>query len=307
MINVAGRASKATPAAAYGRVEPHATHFRHAWRRLRINRVGLGASVYLLLVSLIALAAPLVSQYVTHYDPTVTDLSQTFLGPSADHWLGTDQLGRDTLTRLVFGARISLGVGFLTTAVQLTFGGTVGVVAGYYGGWVDELLMRLTDVVLAFPAIFLFLSMALVFRPDAVALSLIIASVGWGLVARLVRGEVLSVRNRDFVLATRSIGAGDARLIIRHLLPNVAPVLIVAASLSVGQIILVEAGLDFLGLGVPPTTPSWGNMLTSAQTLLYRSALLVLLPGITIASTVLAATLLGNTVRDVLDPRLRSA
>jgi peptide/nickel transport system permease protein len=291
---------------------PHAarapsTHLADAWRRLRVNQVGVAAIVYLVAVSLIALAAPLLSTYVTHQDPTTTDLAQTFGGPSPNHWLGTDQLGRDTLTRLIYGARISLGVGFLTTLVQLTFGGTLGLLAGYYGGLLDEVLMRLVDIVLAFPAIFLFLSMALVFKPDAVVLSLIIASVGWGLVARLVRGEVLSVKNREFVLASRSVGAGDRRIMLRHLAPNVAPVLIVAASLSVGQIILVEAGLDFLGLGVPPTTPSWGNMLTSAQTLLYQSALLVLLPGLAIAATVLAATLLGNTVRDVLDPRLRNA
>jgi peptide/nickel transport system permease protein len=307
VIDVRERRTLTALVAEPGAARSASTHLADAWSRWRVNRIGLGAMVYLGLASLIALAAPLLSMYVTHQDPTTTDLAQTFVGPTPEHWLGTDQLGRDTLTRLIFGARISLGVGFLTTAVQLTFGGAVGLLAGYYGGWLDELLMRLVDIVLAFPAIFLFLSMALVFRPDAVELSLIIASVGWGLVARLVRGEVLSFKNREFVLASRCVGAGDPRIMLRHLLPNVAPVVIVAASLSVGQIILVEAGLDFLGLGVPPTTPSWGNMLTSAQTLLYQSALLVLLPGIAIASTVLAATLLGNTVRDVLDPRLRNA
>jgi peptide/nickel transport system permease protein len=263
--------------------------------------------VYLLFLSLMALAAPLLSEYVTHYDPTTTDLSQTFLPPSPEHWLGTDQLGRDTLTRLIYGARISLGVGLLATAMQLLVGGAVGIVAGFQGGWFDDVLMRIVDVILAFPALFLFLTMAVVFRPNAVELALIIAVVGWGVVARLVRGEVLSVRAREYVLAARAVGAGNRRIVMHHILPNVVPVVIVAASLSVGQIILVEASLDFLGLGVPPSTPSWGNMLTSAQTLLYQSALLVLLPGIAIASAVLAATLLGNTVRDVLDPRLRNA
>ena len=262
---------------------------------------------YLVIVALIAVAAPLISELVTRHDPLTTNLDVAFGTPSAEHWLGTDQLGRDTLTRLVYGARISLGVGFLTAGVQIAVGGSLGLLAGYRGGWLDEALMRVVDTILAFPAIFLFLAMAIVFRPDAVALSLIIASVGWGLVARLVRGEILSLKQHEFVLAAGAIGATPMRIVRRHLLPNVAHVIIVAASLSVGQIILTEAALDFLGLGVPPSTPSWGNMLTAAQVLLYRSPLLVVLPGTTIAVTVLATTLLGNAIRDILDPRLTNA
>ena len=195
---------------------------------------------------------------------------------------------------------------FLTVAMSLCVGTTVGMVAGYYGGWTDDVLMRLVDTVLAIPAIFLFILMSILFRPNAFTLAAIVASVGWGSVARLVRGEVLSVKQRDFILATRSIGARDARLMVRHLLPNVLPVLIVAASLGVGQIILIEAALDFLGLGIQPPTPSWGNMLTNAQSYFFRSGFLVAFPGLTIFVTVLASNIFGNAVRDAFDPRLKS-
>jgi len=254
----------------------------------------------------IAVMAPLFSLILTHYQPQTINLDQTFMKPGSTHLLGSDELGRDTLTRLIWGARVSLGVAFLTVAMSLTLGTTVGMVAGYYGGWIDDVLMRLVDTVLAIPAIFLFILMSILFRPNAFTLAAIVASVGWGSVARLVRGEVLSVKQRDFILATRSIGARDTRLMLRHLLPNVLPVLIVAASLGVGQIILIEAALDFLGLGIQPPTPSWGNMLTNAQSYFFRSGFLVALPGITIFVTVLASNMFGNAIRDAFDPRLKS-
>ncbi|HEV2413594.1 MAG TPA: ABC transporter permease, partial [Candidatus Dormibacteraeota bacterium] len=243
---------------------------------------------------------------LTHYQPQTIDLSSTFKAPGHPHLLGTDELGRDTLTRLIWGGRVSLGIAFLTVAMSLTVGTGVGMAAGYFGGWIDDLLMRFVDMVLAIPAIFLFILMSILFRPNAVTLAAIIASVGWGNVARLVRGEVLSVKERDFILATRSIGARPIRLMIRHLLPNVLPVLIVAASLGVGQIILVEAALDFLGLGIQPPTPSWGNMLTNAQTYFFHSTYLVYFPGIMIFVTVLCSNVFGNAVRDAFDPRLKS-
>ena len=180
------------------------------------------------------------------------------------------------------------------------------MLAGYYGKWVDDILMRLVDTVLAIPAIFLFILMSILFRPNPITLAIIIASVGWGGVARLVRGEVLSVKERDFILATRSIGARDFRLMLRHLLPNVLPVLIVSASLGVGQIILIEAALDFLGLGIQPPTPSWGNMLTNAESYFFHSFWLVIWPGIAIFATVLASNIFGNAIRDAFDPRLKS-
>src|SRR5215471_10966992 len=296
----AGRAAEPSSIA-----RPAQSYWSESWGRLRHNRMGMAAGGLLLFLALVALSAPLLSALVTHYDPARQDLNNNFDFPGRLHWLGSDELGRDTLTRLIWGARVSLGVAFLTVAIALTVGAAVGLVAGYYGRWVDEALMRTVDVVLSIPAVFLFILMSILFRPNAITLSLIIASVGWGVLARLVRGEVLSVRSRDFMLATRSIGAGDLRLIGRHLLPNVLPIMVVAASLTVGQVILIEAALDFLGLGILPPTPSWGNMLTNAQSYFVHSGWLVIFPGLTIFVTVLAANLFGNAVRDAFDPRLR--
>jgi peptide/nickel transport system permease protein len=305
MIRLSGLRRRPLPGQA---AERRATAERsETWRRLRASRAGVVAAIYLVALGLVAVGAPVLADGMLHVGPISTDLDNRFAMPGEGHWLGTDQLGRDSLARLIYGARVSLGIGLLAATAQILVGGTLGVLAGYVGGWLDDLLMRVVDTILAFPAIFLFLALAIVLRPDAVVLALIIASVGWGLVARLVRGEILSIKQRDYVLAARALGAPAMRVMVRHLLPNVAPILIVAASLSVAQIILAEAALDFLGLGVPPSTPSWGNMLTDAQTLLYRSPLLVILPGTAIATTVLAATIVGNTIRDALDPRLKNA
>ena len=282
------------------------SYWNESWERLRSNPIGVFAGALILVFAVIAIAAPIFSAVLTHYQPQTIDLSSTFKAPGHPHLLGTDELGRDTLTRLIWGGRVSLGIAFLTVAMSLTVGTGVGMAAGYFGGWIDDLLMRFVDMVLAIPAIFLFILMSILFRPNAVTLAAIIASVGWGNVARLVRGEVLSVKERDFILATRSIGARPIRLMIRHLLPNVLPVLIVAASLGVGQIILIEAALDFLGLGIQPPTPSWGNMLTNAQTYFFHSTYLVYFPGIMIFVTVLCSNVFGNAVRDAFDPRLKS-
>ena len=284
---------------------PAQSYWSESLERLRDNHIGMAAGYVILFLAVVAITAPLISQFVTHHDPTRQDLDSQFLGPGAQHWLGADETGRDTFTRLVWGARVSLGVGFLTVALQIVLGGSVGLLAGFFSGWLDNLLMRIVDMVLAIPAIFLFILMSILFTPNAITLSMIIASVGWGGVARLVRGEVLSVRSRDFMLATRSLGASNVRLMLRHLLPNVLPVMIVAASLGVGAIILAEAALDFLGFGIHPPTASWGNMLSNAQTYFAHSVWLVIFPGVMIFITVLAANLFGNAVRDAFDPRLR--
>jgi peptide/nickel transport system permease protein len=289
-----------------GAARPAQSYWNESWERLRANRIGMAAGILIVVLAAIAIAAPLFSALLTHYQPEAINLDETFAKPGLKHLLGSDEIGRDTLTRLIFGARVSLGVAFLTVLLSTTVGTAVGMIAGYYGGWLDDVLMRFVDMVLSIPAIFLFILMSILFRPNPLTLAMIVASVGWGAVARLVRGEVLSVKERDFILATRSIGASDARMMLRHLLPNVLPVLIVAASLGVGQIILVEAALDFLGLGIQPPTPSWGNMLTNSQSYFFRSGFLVGFPGIAIFITVLASNLFGNAVRDAFDPRLKS-
>jgi peptide/nickel transport system permease protein len=285
---------------------PARSYWQQATGRLRRNRIGVASGLVLLFFVLVALTSPLLAALFTHTDPRSIDLVNTFLPPlSPHHILGTDDLGRDELTRMLFGAQVSMGIGFLAVGVALTIGAGVGLVAGYYGGLIDGLLMRFVDMILAVPAIFLFILMSILFKPNTITLALIIASVGWGSIARLVRGEVLSVRTRDFMVATRSVGATDLRLILRHLLPNVLHVLIVFGSLYLGSVVLIEASLDFLGLGISPATPSWGNMLTNSETFFFHSSWLVVWPGLTIFITVLAANLFGNAIRDAFDPRLR--
>ena len=293
---------------------PAQSYWNESWERLRANRVGMAAGVVVLLMVVIAVAAPLLATYIVHHTPYSINLDATFSPPNAAHWLGTDEDGRDTLIRLVYGAQVTLQVAFLSVAVALLVGGTVGLIAGFYGGWIDNLLMRFVDVLLSIPAIYLLILLTIL-QPkigpvvlstsDPRSLAVIIAIVGWGGLSRLVRGEVLSVKNRDFMLAARSIGATDVRLIVRHLLPNVLAVMIVAASLNVGAIIITESILDFIGLGIQPPTASWGNMLTNAQTYFYHSIWLVLLPGALIFITVLAMNIFGNALRDAFDPRLR--
>jgi peptide/nickel transport system permease protein len=290
------------------RRRPSRGYWRESLHRLLGNRVAVTAAAFIAVVALIALAAPLLSAVVTHHRYFEQDLGQNFAPPlSAGHLLGTDELGRDTLTRLIWGAQVSLGVGVLTVAISITLGSLAGLAAGFYRGIVDDLLMRLVDIVLATPRLYLFILVGIIFYKQSglVTLSLVIASVGWGGTARLVRGEVLGIAESEFMIATRSVGASDVRLIVRHLLPNVLPVMIVAASLGVGGIILVEAALDYLGFGIHPPTPSWGNMLSSSQQYFVHSAWLVVLPGACIFLTVLATTLLGNALRDAFDPRLR--
>jgi peptide/nickel transport system permease protein len=290
-----------------GRGAPR-SYLSESWLRLRENRFGAAAGGLILVLVVIAIAAPLFSAFITHHDPARQDLAAQFLQPGRGGYLfGADELGRDTLTRLVYGARVSLGIGFLTVGIMLTVGALVGLGAGYFGGLLDGVLMRVVDIVLAFPAVFLYILMAILFRPSVLTLSVIIASVAWANVARLVRGEVLTLKHRDFMLATRSVGAGNARLMFRHLLPNALPVLIVAASLYVGQVILIEAALDFLGLGIQEPTASWGNMLSKSQVYFVHSGWLVILPGVCIFVTVLATNIFGNAVRDAFDPRLTGA
>lgn len=293
---------------------PAQSYFTESWGRLRRNPVGILTGAVVLFMVAVAIAAPLLSTYVIHHDPYSIDLNATFSVPSKAHWLGSDEAGRDTLTRLIYGAQVTLTVAFLAVAVSLLVGGTVGLVAGFYGGWIDNVLMRFVDILLSIPAIYLLILLTIL-QPklgpvvlstsDPRSLAVIIAVVSWGGLSRLVRGEVLSVKNRDFMLATRSIGASDFRLISRHLLPNVLAVMIVAASLNVGGIIITESILDFIGLGIQPPTASWGNMLTNAQTYFYHSIWLVLLPGFLIFITVLAMNMFGNALRDAFDPRLK--
>jgi peptide/nickel transport system permease protein len=313
-----GRArERGRPSAVDPSTRPARGYWEASWERLRRNRLGVACGTILIVHALIAILAPVISG-VTGYAESTQDLDNTLASPSAKHLLGTDELGRDIFTRLVWGGRISLGVGFLSVALYILIGGTVGLLAGYYGGLVDDGLMRLVDVLISIPTIYLLILITsllpisvgpadhplLVIRHDAVSLAAVIAITAWTRPARLIRGEALSLRERDFVVASRAVGAKSRRLIFRHILPNAMPVMIVTASLGVPQIILVEAGLDFIGLGIQPPAASWGNMLISAQRYFYQSTWLVLWPGFVIVLAVLSANIFGNAVRDAFDPRV---
>lgn len=268
----------------------------------RDRRAIFGIVVVALLVTS-AVAAPLIARH----DPLRVDLANQLRPPSAVHWLGTDLHGRDIWARLVYGARVSLAVGLVSQSIALAIGVVLGLIAGYYGRWVDELVMRLADVTLAFPTLLLLIALVAALEPSLGIVLVVIGLVGWAAVARLVRGQVLVVRELEFVQAIRALGASDARVIARHVLPGVAAPVVVAATLGMAGAIMAEASLSFLGLGVQPPTPSWGSMVADGRDLFQlRSAPWTsLFPGLAIGAVVLAFNLLGDALRDVHDPRRR--
>lgn len=237
------------------------------------------------------------------YDPTEQALRNRLQPPSPAHPLGTDTLGRDLLSRLLVGARISMSIGVVVVSISLAIGTTVGVVSGFMGGWVDEALMRLVDVLLAFPGILLALVVAGILGPSLENVMIALAIVGWTNYARIVRGSVLSVKNREFVQASRLIGLSRSRLVGRHVVPHVVSPVVVLATLDMGYVILATAGLSYLGLGAQPPTPEWGTMLAGGRNHLRTAWWIVNFPGVAIMITVLGFNLLGDGLRDVLDPR----
>jgi peptide/nickel transport system permease protein len=249
----------------------------------------------------LTLLAPLLSPY----PPDKTDFGALQKPPSLQHPFGTDELGRDILSRVLYGARVSLSAGIFSVALALGVGGLVGLVAGYYGGWVDNLLMRLVDAMLAFPFLVLAIALAAVLGPSLQNTMLAIAVVTLPVFARLVRGQVLAEHPREYVQAAMALGAGDLRVLLGHLLPNILGPLIVQVSLSTANAILAEATLSFLGLGVQPPMPSWGSMLNAARGYLAYAPWMAIFPGLAIFMVVLAFNLIGDGLRDALDPRLR--
>ena len=283
---------------------PTAGPYLLAWRRFRRDRVATAALTLCALVVGFALSAGLIAEATGHSYHAV-DLRNRLQAPlSPDHLLGTDAHGRDVLVRLAYGGRVSLLVAGLAAATTLALGAATGAIAGYLGGAVDAVAMRLVDVLLSLPYLSLLILVGALYSPGPVGLALVIAALGWMPAARLVRGEVLALRKRGYVDAARVAGATDGRIIIRHILPNVAPTLVVWTSLAIPWLILTEAALSFLGLGVRIPIPSWGNMLQDATAFYTRSWWNVFLPGFAIYITVLAVTLVGDGLRNALDPRL---
>jgi peptide/nickel transport system permease protein len=270
-------------------------------RLLRGHLAKVGATVVLALVG-VAILAPVLAPY----DPTEQALDRMLQPPRRAHWLGTDDLGRDILSRLLHGARVSVGVGVVAVGLSLIIGVSLGLVAGYRGGWIDEALMRVMDGLLAFPALVLALAITAALGPNLRNAMLAIGIVGIPGFARLVRGQVLSLRAQEFVEAARAAGLGDGRIVLRHIVPGTLAAIIVHASLRVAFAVLAEAGLSFLGLGTQPPTPSWGAMLNNGREYLEMAPWLAIAPGAAIFVTTLGFNFLGDGLRDAADPRLRA-
>ncbi|HEU5297933.1 MAG TPA: ABC transporter permease [bacterium] len=278
------------------------SYWQVAWRRFRKHRLALVGGTLALGLTLMALLAPWIAPYAADR----MALGARWAPPGAAHWLGTDELGRDVLTRMMYAGRVSLLVGYIVAVNVAVIGMLVGAVSGFYGGVVDGALMRLVDVLLSVPTLPLYLILSAIIPGGGVSrIILIFTAFGWTGVARLVRAQVLALRRLEFVDAARAVGVSEARIIIRHLLPNAMAPVIVAATLAVGGAILGESALSFLGLGITPPTPSWGNMLQRAQEYIWNAPHLAVFPGLFIFVTVLSFNFLGDGLRDALDPRLK--
>lgn len=299
--NLSVRSSRADVGAFNPKVRTE-TSFQVFWRRFKRNRMALVGLTLLAVLYGMAVLAPL----ITTQAPDFLDFALKNKPPSAEHWFGTDHYGRDVFSRIVWGSRISLTVGLIAAAVAVVIGTLVGSVAGYFGGtWLDITLMRFVEAVEAFPFYFLLVVVMAFVGQTTSLMMLVIGITSWPSLAQLVRGQFLSLREREYVHASQGMGASDARIIFRHILPNAMAPIIVSAALRVGNAILAEAALNFLGFGTPPPFPTWGEMINSGRTFITTAPWIVTFPGIFITLTVLAYTFVGNGLRDALDPRLK--
>ncbi|MEN2995261.1 MAG: oligopeptide ABC transporter permease [Thermodesulfovibrio sp.] len=273
--------------------------FKIIFRRVLKNKFALAGLIFIFSIVFVAVF----SSYIAPYDPYEINVYKVLEPPSKEHPFGTDELGRDVLSRVIYGAKVSLKVGFLAMGIAIITGTILGAVAGYYGGLIDSIIMRVVDVMLSFPTLFLILAVVAFLEPNIYIIMIVIGLTGWMDVARLVRAEVLSLKEREFVLAARAIGASSFRIIFKHILPNAIYPVIVAATFSVGGAILIESGLSFLGLGVQPPEPSWGGILSIGKDYITVAWWLSLFPGIAIFLTVLSFNLVGEALRDATDPK----
>jgi len=273
-----------------------------AWRRFRSNRIAVVGLIFILFLIVVAIAAPALAPY----DPLVSYEGTRGDAPTLANPFGFDHIGRDLFSRVIFGSRVALIVGLFSTGIAVTLGILIGAVAGYFGGWVDTLLSRLLDTLMAFPIIALLVVLAAVLGPSSTTTVVVIGVTGWARFARVVRADVLSIKAEDYITAARATGVSNWRIIIRHILPNVLGPVIVLASLGIGGIIILEAALSFLGLGVRPPTPSWGGILADGRPHLLRYPHISFFPGLMITLTVLAFNFIGDGLRDALDPRQKT-
>lgn len=269
------------------------------------DRLTMLSLIGLIILTLGCLIGPVIIENVLRIDINRTSIADRYTPPGTEHLLGTDNLGRDQFFRLIYGGRISLGIAYFASTLSIVIGVALGMIAGFYGGWVDDVLIWFINTLESIPSIFLLLIASTIWSPSPVVLIVLLAVFGWAGTCRLIRGEVLSLRERDYVLAARALGAPSLRLMMSHILPNVISTLIVSLTISAGTLILIESGLSFLGLGVQAPIPSWGNMLTDSRTYFAKGTYLVIWPGVFIAVTVLFFYVLGDGLRDALDPRTR--
>jgi peptide/nickel transport system permease protein len=287
-------------------VRPSRSFWKDAWVRFTHDRLAvIGALIFAFLCTL-AILAPWISQSITGYDPNKISLRENYASPSLTHWFGTDEYGRDYFTRTIYAGQISLSIGFLFAAVSLTIGVALGLAAGFYGGWIDDTLQASINIINAIPFLPLLIIIGSLVKLGWVELALILAILGWTGASRQVRGLVLSIRHRDYVLAARTVGASNGRIMFQHILPNVFSIVLVIVGFDVAGAILTESGLSFLGFGVQPPTATWGNMLSNSLSYTTKAPWLVLFPGLAISLTVLSIFLLADGLRDAMDPRLRS-
>jgi peptide/nickel transport system permease protein len=270
-------------------------------RRFIRNELAVAGSIIIFVLFGFALLAPLISQY----DPAMIDVDNILAGPSSEHWMGTDEIGRDVMSRMIYGSRVSMLVGFVAVGIATLIGIFFGAISGYYGGKVDAVIMRFVDIMLCFPTFFLILAVIAILEPSLWNIMVIIGITGWMGVARLVRAEFLSLKEQEFVQAAQAFGASDLRIIFRHLLPNAMAPILISATFGIAGAILTESALSFLGLGVQPPTPSWGNILSSGYKFIDFAHWLSVFPGLAILITALGYNLLGEGLRDALDPRLK--
>lgn len=278
------------------------SYWRLVWRQYCRSKLAVAALVFVLFMAVVALAAP----WISPYSPEAYDLDQILKAPSWAHWLGTDDLGRDVLSRLIYGSRISLSVGFVAVGIYVVIGILLGAAAGYHGGWIDMLVSRAIEVMLCFPTFFLILAVLAFVGPSIYNIMIVIGVTQWTGIARLIRGEFLKLRHQDFVRAARQIGASNRRIIFRHLLPNALAPVLVSASFGIAAAMLTESALSFLGFGVPPQVPSWGAILSQAQAFMDIAWWLTLAPGLALFVTITAYNLVGEGLRDAIDPRLKN-
>ncbi len=277
--------------------------WQDAVRHLLHDRLTLLALIVLVLLTIVCVLGPPVIENGLHIDVNGTNTKEAFLAPgTSGHLLGTDYLGRDQLIRLLYGGRVSLAIAYLSSLMIILIGVTLGLLAGFYGGWVDDVIAWMVNTLSSIPPLFLFLVIAALWQPSVEWLIVILALTGWIGTSRLVRGEVLTLKERDYVLAAQALGASSVRLLLHHIFPNLMSIVIVTGSIIAGNLILVESGLSYLGVGVQPPTPTWGNMLTDSRTYFVQGVHLVIWPGVLILITVMCFYLVGDGMRDALDP-----